>query len=74
MREATWEWEDEMKEKYPYLFEDSDVLREEATQNIEVEKIWMHNWGKSLLKNFFLIKSKFLFRIRVFYLCEYFDQ
>ena len=39
MREVTWELEDEMKEKYPYLFEDSDVLREEATQNIEVEKI-----------------------------------
>ena len=25
VREATWELEDEMKEKYPYLFEDSGM-------------------------------------------------
>ena len=25
MREATWELEDEMKEKYPYLFKDSGM-------------------------------------------------
>ena len=26
----------------------TDVLREETTQDTEVDKVWLHNWGKSL--------------------------
>ena len=33
-----------------------DTLREETTQRIEVEKDWLHSWGKSL-RNFILLSN-----------------
>ena len=30
----------------------TNILGEETTQNIQVEKIWLHTWGKSLRISF----------------------
>ena len=37
-----------------------DILREEITQKIEVERDWLHPWGKSLINLVLLSNLDFM--------------
>ena len=51
----------------------TDILRKEITQNIQIEKDWLHNWGKSL-RILFFVKSKLYLELEYIFYVGIFGQ